>query len=318
MAYRVPFLKVIGPDGTDQIPVWGSRLVGVRIVPRYVDTSDECTFMFTDKPPYATAPAENTPFTVSIGWSAETAALGGTYYLKRIHLLGEPKRGEQIHYICRPLEQSGLNEVASQHFGADNGNTTLGDVFTNLFTAAGIGVEVAASIASMPIPGGHVVQWQQSHIDFATDLANDAGGVVKPMDGKVWVLDRNAGQSVSGNALASFIIPKTDCYQYDVELDPRFQYQSMSVSYSTAAPDGSSRSKAPPKDRRELRMRCRTPRPTRPRRRPKPRSAQMNSAASPAPAFSSFPASRSPSPARNRNAPAFPTRSTAHRGSPPR
>ncbi len=231
MTYRTPYLKVIGPDGADQIPVWGSSLIGVKIVTRFSDESDECTFMFTNKPPYATAPAENTPYTVSIGWSAETAALGGTYYLHRIHLLGEPKRGEQVHYICLPIQQSGIYKATSQHFGPDNGNNTLGDVFTNLFTAAGIGVEVAASIASLPIPGGHLVQWQQSHIDFATDLANNAGGVVKPMDGKVLVLDRNAGQSVSGNALASFTIPKTDCYQYDVELDPRFQYQSMSVPY---------------------------------------------------------------------------------------
>ena len=233
--YRVPYLKVLGPDGSDQIPVWGSRLIGVRIVTRLVDESDECTFMFTNKPPYAAAPAENTPYTVSIGWSAATAALGGTYYLKRIHLLGVPKQGEQIHYICRPLEQSEIHQVASQHFGPDNGNNTLGDVFTNLFTAAGIGVEVAASIASMPIPGGHVVQWQQSHIDFATDLANNAGGGVKPMDGKVVVVDRNAGQSVSGQALAGFTIPKVSDYQYDVELEPRFQYQSVGATYFDSA-----------------------------------------------------------------------------------
>ena len=253
MAYRTPFLSVIGPDGTDQIKVWGSRLIGVRIVTRHVDESDECTFMFTNKPPYATAPAENTPYTVSIGWSATAASLGGTYYLKRIHLLGQPRSGEQIHYICRPIEQSGIHEVASQHFSQDNGNKTLGDVFKNLFSAAGMAVEVAASVAGLPIPGGHAIQWQQSHIDFATDLANDVGAVVKPMDGKIIVVDRNAGQSVSGKALAAFTIPKLDGYQYDVELEPRFSYQSASVLYfdydagrpgqATSPSDGSSNAK---------------------------------------------------------------------------
>ena len=253
MAYRTPFLSVIGPDGTDQIKVWGSRLIGVRIVTRHVDESDECTFMFTNKPPYATAPAENTPYTVSIGWSATAASLGGTYYLKRIHLLGQPRSGEQIHYICRPIERSGIHEVASQHFSQDNGNKTLGDVFKNLFSAAGMAVEVATSVAGLPIPGGHAIQWQQSHIDFATDLANDVGAVVKPMDGKIIVVDRNAGQSVSGKTLAGFTIPKLDGYQYDVELEPRFSYQSASVLYfdydagrpgqATSPSDGSSNAK---------------------------------------------------------------------------
>ena len=231
MAYRTPYLAVNGADGQNQIPVWGSRLIGVRIVTRLVDESDECTFMFTNKPPYATAPAENTPYSVSIGWSAAAAALGGTYYLKRIHLLGDPKRGEQIHYICRPLEQSEIHQVASQHFAADNGNKTLGDVFKNVFGAVGIGVEVAASVAGLPVPGGHVVQWQQSHMDFATDLANDAGAVVKATDGKIVVVDRNAGQSVSGKTLSGFTIPKVTGYEYDVEIEPRFQYQSVTSTY---------------------------------------------------------------------------------------
>ncbi len=232
MAYRVPFLAVTGPDGVDQLQAWGSRLVGVKIVTRFVDASDECTFTFTNEPPYATAPAENTPFTVAVGWSSTSATLGGTYYMQRIHLFGDPKTGgDMVSYICRSGLMAGLDQADSRHFNAQNGNNTLGDVFQNLFSNAGMAVDVAASIAGLPLPGGHLVQWNQSAIDFASDLANDVGAIVKPMGGKLLVLSRNAGQSVSGQTLAAWTISKTPGYSYDVEVEPRFQYQSVSVPF---------------------------------------------------------------------------------------
>ena len=232
MAYRIPYLAVTGPNDVDQLKAWGSRLVGVRIVTRFVDASDECTFTFTNEPPYATAPAENTPFSVKVGWSAEGATLGGTYYMQRIHLWGDPKTaGDMVSYICRSGQMAGLDQADSRHFNEQNGNKTLKDVFTNLFADAGMGVDVAASIAGLPIPGGHLVQWNQSAIDFATDLANDVGGIVKPMGGKILVLDRNSGQSVSGQSLAGWTILKTPGYSYDCEFEPRFQYQSVAVPY---------------------------------------------------------------------------------------
>ena len=232
MADRVPFLAVTGPNDVDQLEAWGSRLVGVRIVTRFVDESDECTFTFTNEPPYATAPAENTPFTVKVGWSAESATLGGTYYMQRERLWGDPKTaGDMVSYICRSGMMAGLDQADSRHFNAENGNKTLADVFQNVFSAAGMGVEVAASIAGLPIPGDHLVQWNQSAIDFATDLANDVGAIVKPMGGKILVLNRNDGLSVGGQPLAGWVIQKAPGFSYDVELEPRFQYQSVSVPY---------------------------------------------------------------------------------------
>ena len=199
MTYRVPYLAVTGPNDVDQLKAWGSRLVGVRIVTRFVDESDECTFTFTNEPPYATAPAENTPFSVSLGWSKESATLGGTYYMQREHLWGDPKTGgDMVSYICRSGLMAGLDQVDRRHFNAENGNNTLGDVFRNLLSQSGMSVQVAPSIAALKLPGGHLVMWNQSAIDFATDVANDVGGIVKPMAGQILVLNRNDGASVSG------------------------------------------------------------------------------------------------------------------------
>ena len=231
MTYRVPFLSVSGPDGTDQLQAWGSRLVGVKVVTRWVDHSDECTFIFRNGVPYMTAPPENTPFTVSFGWSQSSATLAGIYYFQREHLSGHPKRGEQVEYICRSGLMAGLDQAQSQHFNADNGNTTLGDVFRNLFAGAGMAVAVAPTIAGLPVPGGHLVQWNQSAIDFATDLAADVGGIVKPMGGQILVLDRLAGLTVSGQTLAAWSIVHDPSYEYDVEIEPRFAYQSVSANY---------------------------------------------------------------------------------------
>ena len=234
MSYRKPFLSVTGPDGTEQVTVWGSRLIGVKIVTRFVDDHDECTFMFSNGAPYADDPGENTPYTVKIGWSATSASIAGTYYLSRIEYSGSPQAGEQVHYICRSGLTADLDMAGSQHFGADNGNNTMKDVFSNLFKNFGVDVVVSDRVANLPLPGGHLLQWQQSNIDFATDVANQVGAIIKPMGGKIIVLDRNAAESASGQSLMPVFIDRPSCYQYNVDLEPRFQYKAASSAYFDA------------------------------------------------------------------------------------
>lgn len=230
--YRTPYLQVTGPNEEDMLKTWGSRLIGVKLIDRDGDVSDEAIFMFTRKAPYVPVPGENAPFTVRLGWSAQNVVVTGVYLFQRTHIFGSPKAGQQVHYICRAADLAEyLKRVDSQHFGEDNGHKTLGDVFQSLFRGSGKQVLVHPDIAKQALPGGYALRWNQSAIDFASDLADGFKGTLKVMNNQVLVLSRGSGQSASGKALPTIMLKFDENYDFDVELEPRFEFQKVSASY---------------------------------------------------------------------------------------
>ena len=228
MVFRIPYLEVNGPSGTNLVPIWGTALLNVKVV-SYLDfMMDEATLTFSNKPPYKVSPPEGTKFNIRIGWSKTSAVDKGTFALQRIHLSGTPAQGERVAYICRAgIFDEGLNKVDSQHFGQDTGDTTLGDVFRKLFAGTGKSVEVAPEIDGKPIPGGYMLRQNQTAADAATDLAQNNRAVWKVAGDKIIVLALDAGQSVTGKGLGSIAIDHASCYEYDVEIEPRFSYSSV-------------------------------------------------------------------------------------------
>lgn len=230
--YRTPYLQVTGPNNEDMLKTWGSSLIGVKLIDRDGDVSDEAIFMFTRKPPYVAVPGEGAPFTVRLGWSPQNVVVTGVYLFQRTHIFGAPKRGQEIHYICRAGDLADyLKRVDSEHFGEDTGHKTLGDVFESLFRSSGKQVMVHPDIAKQALPGGYALRWNQSPIDFASDLADGFTGTIKPMDDKILILKRGSGESATGQKLPTIVITFDENYDFDVELEPRFQYQKVSASY---------------------------------------------------------------------------------------
>ena len=122
--------------------------------------SDEAIFMFTRKPPYIAVPGQDAPFTVRLGWSPDNVVVTGVYLFQRVHLFGAPRRGQQIHYVCRAADLANyLKRVDSQHFDKENGHETLGDVFQTLFKGSGKEVVVHPDIASKEVSGGYMLRW---------------------------------------------------------------------------------------------------------------------------------------------------------------
>ena len=232
MVYRVPYLEVNGPSGDNLVPVWGVSLLSVKVV-SYLDfMMDEATLTFANGKPFKASPPNGTKFNVKVGWSKAEAVDKGTFALQRIHLSGSPSAGERVAYICRAgVFDAGFNKVDTQHFGQDNGNTTLGDVFKSLFKDMGKTVDIAPEIAGKPLPDGYYLRHNQTAADAATDLAQNNRAVWKVQGDKIIVLPLDVGQSVSGKSLSNIAIDRGSCYEYDCEVEPRFAYSSVSVPW---------------------------------------------------------------------------------------
>lgn len=232
MTYRRPYLAVIGPNSEDMLKTWGSALIGVKLVDRDEGESDEATFIFTRKPPYMPIPGEGTPYIVRAGWDRTNVAIVGHYTFQRAHIFGHPKQGQQLHLICRAGDLIDiLKRVDSEHYDEKNGHRTLGDVFRTLFKATGKEVVVHPDIEKLPIPGGYSLRWNQSAMDYAMQIADENTALVKPTGDKIVVLKRDNGQSGTGATLNTIEVQFDQNYEFDVELEPRFQYQKVSASY---------------------------------------------------------------------------------------
>jgi uncharacterized protein len=75
------------------------------------------------------------------------------------------------------------------------------------------------------------LRWDQSPIDFATEVAEEIGATVKPAGGKLVVMKRGGSKSGSGQDLAPIRIERRRCYDYDIEVDPRTDFGNVATSY---------------------------------------------------------------------------------------
>ena len=76
---------------------------------------------------------------------------------------------------------------------------------------------VAPALENIEIP--YRLRWRQSPLDFATDLADEIGGILKPKAGKLVVMERGAGQSASGRTLPPILMRHDPSFEYEVEIE---------------------------------------------------------------------------------------------------
>lgn len=227
---RKPILRVYGPSGLDIVPKLGPTLLGVHITDQPGYESDECTIRVARKPPFMPPPAKGTRYRVEAMWEKTGPSFVGIYEVQRVHFGGDPESGEEMEIVCRAGDFADkLKAVDSEHFDEENGHHTAGDIFRTVAGQAGLAAVVSPAIDNIPIP--YRLRWQQSRIDFLTDLGDDVGALVKPQGGKLVVTERGSGASGSGKPLHPIVIVRDPSYSYDVDIEPRSDFHEVSVPF---------------------------------------------------------------------------------------
>lgn len=227
---RRPILEVIGPSGEDLVSRWGAALLGVTVTDNAGHESDECVIKVAWTGVWASLPAKGAQYVVSAGWAGEGVSTLGVYTVQRWSRKGEPGDGEHIEIRCRAADFiDKMKSVGNRHYDEENGGGTAGAIFQSLAQDAGVEAVVDPEVAAVAIP--YRLRWGQSAIDFATELADDVGAVVKPQAGKLVVTRRGAGASGSGLELPPIVIRYDANYAYEASDEPREDYQSVTAPY---------------------------------------------------------------------------------------
>lgn len=221
-----PVLQVLGPTGADLVPRWGDALLGVTVTDKAGHESDECVIRVAWTPPWSTLPPPGGQYQVLAGWEGEGLTLLGVYTLQRVSRSGDPEKGEQIEITCRAADLADkMKATGSKHYDAESGHGTAGKIFEEGAKEGGMEALVDAEVAGIAVP--YRMRWNQSVIDFLTELADDIGAVVKPQGGKLVVTKRGGGASGSGATLPPIRIAYEETYAYSADHEPRGDYKTV-------------------------------------------------------------------------------------------
>jgi phage protein D len=222
--YR-PFIHIT-VNGQEVSGGFYSRLVSATARDEAGQTSDRITFKLDDAENAIELPPEKATIVAYGGWLDDEQGLIGTYELQSISLQGDADAGEfvVIQASAADLKRK-LKGVDREHFE----EKTLGDIVTAIAKRNGMTARVDPDLAEIKIP--YRARIDTSEIDFLTTLADEHGGVVKPMGDKLVVSKRGAAKSTGGQALSPILIEKSDCSSWSIEPSGRAQYGKVKAGY---------------------------------------------------------------------------------------
>ncbi|EFO31693.1 putative phage late control D protein [Roseibium sp. TrichSKD4] len=228
MTARTPIVSVVGPEGTNLVPAWGKSLLGLTYTDQAGYESDELVLRFA-APPYD-LPPKGTKYQLALGWKGGRPADFGIFSVSRTALGGDPDSGEELEVTCRAADFiDKMKQTSSKHYDEDGGFGTAGSIIRDIAKEAGVPAIIPSELEKIKIP--YRLRWNQSPLDFLTDLADDIGGIIKPQAGRLVVLERGGGKSASGQSLPIIHMHHNVIYAWDVDLEERTAHESAEADW---------------------------------------------------------------------------------------
>lgn len=230
--YARPILRAIKEGGSGAnifAGPLGQRLVSVTVSDQRGQESDAATIVLADPGRRLPLPRKGEKYRIYMGWEMLTGpVLQGLYEVQTIGLGGGADAVELMTIQLRAADFiEGLKAVVRQHFDE---NTTVGKLFGDVARQAGLsGAVVPADLAGLKL--GYRLCWDQSRMDFATQIAGEIGARAKPAGGKLVVMKSGSGQSGGGKDLQVINVRKRQGYSWNVEIEPRPVYGHVAAAW---------------------------------------------------------------------------------------
>jgi len=220
-----PFIEIT-VNGKEVSGEFYSRLVKATARDEAGQSSDKITFTLDDADNAIELPPEKATIVTYGGWKGGEKGLVGIYEMQSIELTGDADEGELVVIQASAADlKSKLKGVDREHFE----DKTLGEIAENIAKRNGMTARVDPELAKIKI--SYRARVDTSEIDFLTTLADEHGGVAKPMGDKLVVSKRGAAKSTSGQNLAPIRIEKSDCKSWSITPNGRAQYGKVKAAY---------------------------------------------------------------------------------------
>ena len=207
-------------EGADITALINDRLLLLRTTDKPGMESDDFELRIDDRDSAVSLPSRGASIEVFLGYSGTALTRLGRYTVDEVELSGPP------------------DTLVSRGKASDmrgSGKTTRSGSWENV-SLASIVNDVAVRNGWQPVyPMGTVVpradQLNESDFNFITRLARQYDCTAKVADGKLLVLQRQAGQSASGKALGAITLTRSDVSRWQFRLADRSTHKAVSTQH---------------------------------------------------------------------------------------
>jgi phage protein D len=224
--WRRPVLQIINAGGTNVLPGLSGLWKSCHVREQAGDESDTAEIVCVGPPLKFGLPKKGAEFTILGGWQDEGPVMQGKFTVQKINLRGEAETGEEISIQLRAADYvDKLKAHGTKHYDQE----TFGGIVKDLAKRAGLEAVVDEDLAKIKVP--YRLWFNQSIIDFATELAEEHGARVKSAGGKLIAVKRGAGKSAGGGQFTPIEIRRRRGFAYDIEIEPRPEVGSVAASW---------------------------------------------------------------------------------------
>ena len=214
-----PTFRIVA-DGADITELINDRLLLLRTTDKPGMESDEFELRIDDRDSAVSLPSRGVGIEVFLGYSGAALTRLGRYTVDEVELSGPP-------------DTLVIRGKASDIRGS--GKSTRSGCWESV-SLASIVSDVAARNGWSPIcPVTTTVpradQLSESDFNFITRLAKQYDCTAKVADGKLLVLQRQAGQSASGKVLGSITLTRSDVSRWQFRLVDRTTHKAVSTKH---------------------------------------------------------------------------------------
>lgn len=227
MAWGKPLLEIRNGTGRDMMPGLAGLWISATVTDKAGQKSDDAKLVCIGPPGRVALPKRGDEYDVLMGWEHEGGAvLQGRFSFQKARAIGNPDQGETVALIFRAADfVDKLKGQGREHYD----DVTYGDLIKKLGKKAGLEAEVDPDLAKLKL--GYRLRWDQSLIDFATEVSEEVGATLKPAGGKLVAMKRGGGKTGSGRELEPIAIHLRECIAYEIEIDPRPETGSVAAPW---------------------------------------------------------------------------------------
>ena len=214
-----PTFRIVA-DGADITELINDRLLLLRTTDKPGMESDEFELRIDDRDSAVSLPSRGASIEVFLGYSGAALTRLGRYTVDEVELSGPPDT-----LVIRGKASDMRGSGKSTRSGSWE-SVSLASIVSDV--AARNGWSPVCPVTST-VP--RVDQLSESDFNFITRLARQYDCTAKVADGKLLVLQRQAGQSASGKALGAITLTRSDVSRWQFRLADRTTHKAVSTKH---------------------------------------------------------------------------------------
>ena len=214
-----PTFRIVA-DGTDITALINDRLLSLRTVDKPGMESDDFELRIDDRDGAVSLPKRGAGIEIYLGYAGNSLTRLGRYIVDEVEASGPP---DTIVIRGKASDMRGSGKTTRTGSWE---NVTLAQIVTDV--AARNGWQPVCSITTV-VP--RVDQIGESDFNFITRLSKQYDCTAKVADGKLLVMQRQAGQSASGKTLGVVTIKKSDVSRWQFRFADRTTQKAVKTRY---------------------------------------------------------------------------------------